>query len=152
MIEGGRVFLVRTDNIGCAVFATDTSGTLVWSATYTPFGGVHTSTGTLPTARFPGQWFQSECGLHQNWMRDYDPTTGRYIQPDPPGLIDGASEYVYALQNPMRYTDPTGEAIPAVVWGAIRLVSYAYVAYQLYCAEQRAVLSVRLLRITDQLR
>ncbi len=42
------------------------------SATYHPFGGVHVSTGTLPTNRFPGQWFQSESGLHQNWMRDYD--------------------------------------------------------------------------------
>jgi len=61
--------------------------------------------------RFPGQWFQSESGLHQNWMRDYDPTTGRYIQADPLGLVDGASVYGYALQNPGRYTDPRGERI-----------------------------------------
>ncbi len=39
--------------------------------------------------RFPGQWFQAESGLHQNWMRDYDPTTGRYLQADPLGLVDG---------------------------------------------------------------
>jgi uncharacterized protein RhaS with RHS repeats len=69
-------------------------------------------------------------------MRDYDPTTGRYLQADPLGLIDGASVYGYVVQNPMRYTDPTGEAIPAVVWGAIRLASYAYVAYQIYCADE----------------
>jgi RHS repeat-associated protein len=81
----------------------------VWSATYTPFGGVHVSTGTLPSARFPGQWFQSESGLHQNWMRDYDPTTGRYLQADPLGLVDGASVYGYAKQNPGRWIDPTGE-------------------------------------------
>ncbi|OZA10769.1 MAG: hypothetical protein B7Y02_09990, partial [Rhodobacterales bacterium 17-64-5] len=73
-----------------------------------PFGGVHTSTGDLPTARFPGQWFQSESGLHQNWMRDYDPTTGRYLQADPLGLVDGASVYGYALQSPVRYSDPHG--------------------------------------------
>tara|TARA_R110000751_G_scaffold158881_2_gene264558 strand:+ start:8559 stop:9146 length:588 start_codon:yes stop_codon:yes gene_type:complete len=42
-------------------------------------------------------------------MRDYDPTTGRYIQADPLGLVDGASVYGYALQNPGRYTDPRGE-------------------------------------------
>ncbi len=59
-----------------------------------------------------GQWFQAESGLHQNWMRDYDPTTGRYIQADPLGLVDGASVYGYAAQSPMRYTDPTGEFIP----------------------------------------
>jgi uncharacterized protein RhaS with RHS repeats len=47
-------------------------------------------------------------------MRDYDPTTGRYIQADPLGLVDGASVYGYALQNPGRYTDPTGELIPLI--------------------------------------
>jgi len=36
-------------------------------------------------------------------MRDYDPTTGRYIQADPLGLVDGASD-------PGRYIDPRGEA------------------------------------------
>ncbi|MEO1533670.1 MAG: RHS repeat-associated core domain-containing protein, partial [Pseudomonadota bacterium] len=39
--------------------------------------------------RFPGQWFQTETGLHQNWHRDYDPRTGRYLQADPLGLVDG---------------------------------------------------------------
>jgi len=56
-------------------------------------------------------------GFHQNWMRDYDPALGRYLQADPLGLVDGAAIYNYALQNPNRYTDPTGEAIPLVVWG-----------------------------------
>lgn len=42
-------------------------------------------------------------------MRDYDPTLGRYLQADPLGLVDGASAYGYALQNPGRYTDPRGE-------------------------------------------
>ena len=41
-------------------------------------------------------------------MRDYDPTTGRYIQADPLGLVDGASVYGYVAQNPMRYVDPRG--------------------------------------------
>jgi RHS repeat-associated protein len=52
------------------------------------FGGVHVATsfpgaGTNPIdLRFPGQWFQAESGLHQNWMRDYDPTTGRHVRYD----------------------------------------------------------------------
>lgn len=44
-------------------------------------------------------------------MRDYDPTLGRYIQAGPLGLVDGASVYGYALQNPGRYTDPKGLSI-----------------------------------------
>ena len=114
VVEAGQMYFVRTDHIGRPVFATDTLGTKVWEASYLPFGGVQTSTGDNATLRFPGQWFQTETGLHQNWMRDYDPTTGRYIQADPLGLVDGASVYGYALQNPGKYTDSTGEFIPQI--------------------------------------
>jgi len=64
--------------------------------------------------RFPGQWFQTEAGLYQNWMRDYDPTTGRYIEADPLGLIDGASVYGYVRQNPGRWVDPRGESVTSL--------------------------------------
>ncbi|MEM6412444.1 MAG: RHS repeat-associated core domain-containing protein, partial [Pseudomonadota bacterium] len=111
MVEGGVVYFIRTDHIGRPVFATDSAGTKIWEASYTPFGEVETTTGSPIALRFPGQWFQSESGLHQNWMRDYDPTTGRYIQADPLGLVDEASVYGYALQNPGRYTDPKGEQV-----------------------------------------
>ena len=84
VVEGGSIFYIRTDHIGRPVFATNDLGLKVWQASYLPFGGVHTSTGGIDL-RFPGQWFQSESGLHQNWMRDYDPTTGRYLQADPLG-------------------------------------------------------------------
>jgi hypothetical protein len=58
--------------------------------------------------------------LHQNWMRDYDPTTGRYVEADPLGLVDGASVYGYARQSPAKFTDPTGECpmCGAIVAGA----------------------------------
>ena len=103
VIEGGVTTFIRTDHIGRPVFGTNTGGTKVWTASYLPFGGVRTTTGTPITARFAGQWFQSESGLHQNWMRDYDPTTGRYLQADPLGLFDGASVYGYPDQAPSIY-------------------------------------------------
>ena len=58
--------------------------------------------------------------MHQNWMRDYDPTTGRYLQADPLGLVPDPSLYGYASQNPLYWTDPTGECpwCAAVVVGA----------------------------------
>jgi RHS repeat-associated protein len=103
------VYFVRTDKISRPVFATNATGAKVWEVTYLPFGGVRTSSGLPIDARFPGQWYQSESGLHQNWMRDYDPTTGRYIEPDPLGLIDGASVYGYVKQSPAMNIDPRGE-------------------------------------------
>ena len=109
VIESGVIHFVRTDHIGRPALATDSTGTVVWTASYDPFGTVQASTGTPTAIRFPGQWFQAESGLHQNWMRDYDPTTGRYVQADPLGLVDGASVYGYAGQNPGRWIDPRGE-------------------------------------------
>ena len=35
--------------------------------------------------------------------------SARYLEADPLGLVDGPSVYGYALQNPQRYTDPTGQ-------------------------------------------
>ena len=44
LIEGGTVYFIRADHIARPVFATNASGVKVWTATYTPFGGVHVST------------------------------------------------------------------------------------------------------------
>ena len=114
--EGGTNYYVRVDHISRPVFATNSAGTKVWTATYLPFGGVQTTTGSPITLRFPGQWFQSENGLHQNWMRDYDPSTGRYLEADPLGLVDGASVYGYVKQNPGRWVDPKGAYTEVVSW------------------------------------
>lgn len=116
VVENDTLYYIRTDHIGRPVFATDDTGAKVWEASYLPFGGVHVSTGANGELRFPGQWFQSESGLHQNWMRDYDPTTARYLQADPLGLVDGPSVYGYALQNPGRYIDPRGELVWVLPW------------------------------------
>ena len=116
MVEGGQTYWLHWDQIGRPAMATDATGSVVWAASYLPFGGIDlvwADTGVLEqNLRFPGQWFRAETGLHQNGMRDYDPTTGRYLQADPLGLVDGPSVYGYALQSPVRFTDPTGEFAP----------------------------------------
>ncbi|MEP3843901.1 MAG: RHS repeat-associated core domain-containing protein [Paracoccaceae bacterium] len=64
-------------------------------ASYLPFGGARVASTDVINLRFPGQWLHAEPGLHQNWMRDYDPTTGRYLQADPLGLVAGVNLYGY---------------------------------------------------------
>ena len=59
-------------------------------------------------------------------MRDYDATLGRYIQADPLGLVDGASVYGYALQNPARWSDPRGEVVGADDAAAAMVAGAAY--------------------------
>ena len=79
---------------------------------YTPWGAFHSATGaqTLNT-RFPGQWYQLESGLHYNWHRHYDPTLGRYTQPDPLGFVDGPSVYAYAKNSPTTFVDRNGQFV-----------------------------------------
>jgi RHS repeat-associated protein len=60
--------------------------------------------------RFPGQLFDGQAGLHQNYFRDYDPAVGRYVQSDPIGLTGGINTYLYANGSPNRLADLLGLA------------------------------------------
>lgn len=63
--------------------------------------------------RFPGQRFDPSSLLNYNYYRDYDATTGRYIQSDPAGLVGGVSTYAYANNNTLTFVDPNGrQAVP----------------------------------------
>ena len=57
---------------------------------------------------FPGQYYDQETGLHYNYYRYYDPSTGRYITSDPIGLAGGINPYGYVINNPLKYSDPSG--------------------------------------------
>ena len=47
--------------------------------------------------RFPGQYYDAETGLSQNWNRDYDPLTGRYIELMGSGCLGEAGRLIYTL-------------------------------------------------------
>lgn len=90
---------------------TDGGADIVWEASYLPYGEVASVTGPASLDyRFPGQWFQLESGLHYNWHRYYDATTGRYLQPDPLGMPDGPSRWAYVRNSPLIGVDPEGLA------------------------------------------
>ena len=66
--------------------------------------------------RFTGQRWEANLGLYDYQARFYDPTLGRFLQPDPlvpePGDPRALNRYAYVYNNPLRYTDPTGHCIP----------------------------------------
>ncbi len=65
--------------------------------------------------RIPGQYYDAETDLHENWNRYYDPAIGRYLAPDP--IMRAESPYPYAANNPIVQLDATGKS--AMPYGAL---------------------------------
>ncbi len=109
-----EAFYYHADHLGTPIAMTDDAGGFRWRVEHRPFGDVeslydYTPIGIESNLRFPGQYFDSESGLHQNYFRDYDPEIGRYREPDPIGLAgDGPNLFVYVLDNPMNTGDRSG--------------------------------------------
>jgi RHS repeat-associated protein len=88
---------------------TDSSGSVVWQAEFKPFGEPLSVTGSITNnLRFPGQYYDSETGLHYNYFRDYKPEVGRYVQADPIGIDGGINVYTYSESNPINLKDFIG--------------------------------------------
>lgn len=107
---------VHPDHLGTPRAVTRTTDNAVvwrWESAQ-PFGGdlANQNPGGLGVfnynLRFPGQYFDRETGKHYNYMRDYDPTIGRYVESDPVGLKGGVNTYSYVNQAPIGLTDPYG--------------------------------------------
>ena len=86
------------------------NNTLVWEASYKPFGSatISQSSTIVSPFRLPGQYQDTESGLHYNYFRYYNPKTGRYLTPDPIGLAGGINPYVYVRNDPVNRMDPLG--------------------------------------------
>ena len=118
-----QIYFIHADHLNTPRLIVDQNNTPVWR-----WDAVHAFGSNMPyedpdgngqlfeyNLRFPGQYFDKETNLHYNHFRYYEPETGRYLTPDPIGLAGGLNVYGYALQNPLSFTDPTGEAIPAII-------------------------------------
>ena len=80
---------------------------------YKPWGELRYTTGEYSVRyKFTAQREESALSLYDYRTRFYDPLLGRFVQPD--SLVPGAGNplawdrYAYTLNNPVRYTDPSG--------------------------------------------
>jgi RHS repeat-associated protein len=118
------LYNVHADHIDTPRVITRQDHTIVWRwDTAEAFGATApdqnpSAVGTFTyNQRFPGQVFDQETGLFQNWHREYDARTGRYKQSDPIGLAGGINTFAYAESSPSAFSDPSGLSA-AGAWGS----------------------------------
>jgi RHS repeat-associated protein len=106
---------------------TDPAGSqLVDTYSYDPTGNILSQTGTVPNNwQYAGGYFNQNTGLTKFGTRYYDPTLGRWTQQDPVGGSlgnpDSLNRYLYAKDNPVNFTDPSGKDAASCV-GAILVI------------------------------
>ena len=115
---GGPVvaYYVHTDHLNTPRQITRPSDNLqMWTWFSDPFGttAANTSpqgaTAFVSLERFPGQLDTvGIANIIQNWNRDYDPLTAKYIESDPISLKGGVNTYAYGRGNPVSFRDPLG--------------------------------------------
>jgi RHS repeat-associated protein len=105
---GERFYAIITDQVGMPAELVAADGTVAGYQQHTLWGATVWYPGGASTPlRFPGQYEDPETGLHYNHHRYYDPATGRYLSPDPLGLVPAPNPHAYVL-NPCVLADPLG--------------------------------------------
>lgn len=111
-----NISFIHADHLNTPRVVANAAGTTVWRWDQVEPFGVNVANedpdGNSVTfefpLRFPGQYFDKETGLAQNWHRDYWSEGGRYIQSDPVGLLSGLNTYAYVYSRPIMLFDITG--------------------------------------------
>ena len=120
MNDGSGLKYLLTDHLGSVVAVADASGTLTSQQRYLPFGQLRTDLSgpriTQTDFGYTGQR-SLDMGLMDYHARMYDPYITHFSQPDSiipqPYNPQSWNRYSYALNNPIRYNDPTRHCIQA---------------------------------------
>ncbi len=140
----GRTQFYHTDHLGSSRVITDQIGDRKERIEYLPFGAYREAVDydqSYPDVyyTYTGQEEDDELGLYNYKARLYDPVLGRFISADSvvpyPEDPQAMNRYTYCLNNPLIYTDPSGEAYFPIVEIIISvvvsiLVSSTVSAYQ----------------------
>lgn len=109
---GSITNIVTTSGTSVATYSYDAWGRMRDPQTLTPYAS--TSQPTLLLGRgYCGHEHLPNYGLINMNARLYDPVLGRFLSPDPyvqaPDFSQNFNRYAYALNNPLKYTDESGE-------------------------------------------
>lgn len=125
---------IGRDYLGSVTHVATVDGTLLAEYSYDPWGRLRNpetleicTAGSEPELffgrGFTGHEHLTWFGLVNMNARLYDPLLGRFLSPDPyvqaPDFSQNFNRYSYALNNPLRYTDESGEFWLYVIGAAI---------------------------------
>jgi RHS repeat-associated protein len=114
MHRGAGDYFYHADALGNVVALTDANGAPVEKYSYEIFGRmvVTDSHGDVSSQSsignpfgYAGTQFDPETKLHQMGFRYYDAAIGAFLEEDP---IESINQYVYAYNDPLDYSDPSG--------------------------------------------
>lgn len=145
---------LHPDHLGTPRLATDTTQTVRWRLARTFFGDTADEDPdrnrqlTIVPLRHPGQYYDGITGFVYNHHRWVWGEQDRYLQADRKGVADHVmawrasgmyghsplelNSYAYVYNNPLRWTDPTGESAGVVVIGVVTVCvgGTLYLAYK----------------------
>ncbi len=119
--QSDKIYYAHNDHLGSILSLTDNNGASVFKATYDAWGRQTVSQNTIGFARgYTGHEHLPEFGLIDMNGRMYDPLLGRFLSPDNyvqlPDFSQNYNRYTYCLNNPLIYTDPSGELIGELIY------------------------------------
>ena len=108
ILPSGSTYYYAHDSLGSTRALTDSTGTIVNTYTYGPYGIITTSTGSVANPLlYAGQYLDSESGLYYLRARYFDPVTAQFLTVDPM-VAQTQSPYGYTAGDPVNTMDPSG--------------------------------------------
>lgn len=135
-----KTYYICRDYLGSITLITDASGNPVQELSYDAWGNLRNpatqkvyASNEIPELflgrGYTGHEHLVSSGLINMNARLYDPTLGRFLSPDPhvqmPDNLQNFNRYTYCLNNPLLYTDPSGEAF--VIDDLFLILGMAYI-------------------------
>ena len=122
------VSFIHSDNLGSTSAVTDSTGAVLQSMDYYPFGSQRICAGVSCSAekRYVGEYFDVDTTLNYLNARYYDSSLGRFISEDsafwnPEGFLtdpQSLNSYSYARNNPVILLDANGNMWGWSEWGS----------------------------------